>query len=35
MNTMIINHVTNLVDLTKKVNTCMWNEEHKQELKRT
>jgi hypothetical protein len=31
----VINRVTKPVDLTKKANPCLQNEEHKQELERT
>ena len=32
---LVINRVTNLVNLTKKANSCLRNEGHKQELERT
>ena len=31
----VINRITKLVDLAKKANPCLQNEEHKQELERT
>ena len=35
MTPQVINHVTKPVDLAKKANPCLQNEEHKQELERT